>query len=84
MGMFDTIHVKCPGCQTTVEVQSKAGKCRLKNYHTGAVPVSIAASLDGTTEDCPSCGVTLKFTAYMPPRVVVGVDLVTPEDEDWD
>lgn len=33
MGMFDTVHIACPNCDTMNDVQSKGGDCVLAEYH---------------------------------------------------
>ncbi len=33
MGMFDSVHAKCPQCGEESEFQSKEGACNLANYH---------------------------------------------------
>jgi DNA-directed RNA polymerase subunit RPC12/RpoP len=55
MGSFDSVIVSCPKCSSKVEVQSKAGECRLKRYGEKSVPYVIAEALDGTSVRCPSC-----------------------------
>ena len=55
MGMFDTVHFRCPSCGDGMEEQSKAGNCRLSNYSAGSVPMSIADNMVGETMWCSTC-----------------------------
>lgn len=56
MGMFDTVIVRCPLCNTKMEFQSKAGDCELNEYEVYEVPVVVAQDINGSTDWCPSCG----------------------------
>lgn len=61
MGMYDSVRVVCPNCESSLEFQSKAGECRLKEYELDNVPPSIAGDLIGESVYC-RCGalVTLR------------------------
>lgn len=62
MGMYDSVCGKCPACGTEVDFQSKAGKCLLREYNIGSVPVDIASDIDGDEITCHFCGETLRAT----------------------
>jgi hypothetical protein len=55
MGMFDTVHFNCPSCNKLMEVQTKAGDCNLRIYHSDEVPLGIADDLNGDKEECGNC-----------------------------
>ncbi len=55
MGLFDSVYFRCPGCDTELGVQSKAGDCVLVSYHQGSVPATIADDIRGETIWCPRC-----------------------------
>lgn len=55
MGMFDSLWVRCPNCNTKVEFQSKSGECGLYDYDVHNVPASIAGDVDGQSMQCPGC-----------------------------
>lgn len=55
MGLFDSVMFQCPKCKGTVEVQSKAGDCILKEYPEDDVPTAIAADIDGEVYWCVVC-----------------------------
>lgn len=67
MGMFDSVYVRCPRCNESIEFQSKAGDCSLAGYSPSAVPMAIALDLDGSSETCPKCNKLV--TLHMPMRV---------------
>ena len=51
--MFDTVWFDCPKCgQRTVDAQSKAGECVLADIDGSAVPLAIAADIEGQTVYC--------------------------------
>lgn len=63
MSCFDSYIKKCPNCGEPVEFQSKAGECDMLTYEGNSVPPEIAASVNGESRDCESCGecVTARF-----------------------
>lgn len=65
MGMFDTVHVKCPACGEILELQSKAGHCILNEYNLDNVPAHIAGDLINRELDCRYCGAELKIMGYV-------------------
>lgn len=77
MGMFDTVHFKCPKCETMIEEQTKAGACDLKDYKQGAVPPAIAACLDGDILTCLGCSTDWRIVSSVSkyvPLQLVGVE----------
>jgi len=87
--MFDTVHYKCPGCGRMIEEQTKAGDCRMNNYHEGSVPAEIAASEIGSKVDC-GCGCTLRVHSSAPVArvklylVVDGPEVTESDEVEWD
>ncbi len=79
MGMFDTVIFTCPSCLGEIEEQSKAGDCILAEHNQDAVPVAIAAELNGTRIVCPHCGKRMR--AYAPIRPTVYMHLDDDTDE---
>ena len=58
MGMFDTVLFSCPKCKQTIEEQSKAGECTLRDYSSGSVPAVIAADIKNNYVYCKQCRVS--------------------------
>ena len=65
MGLFDSVYFGCPnGCEEAngvdveLEVQSKAGECTLASFSPRAVPMAIAADIDGEQVYCYLCKTT--------------------------
>jgi hypothetical protein len=54
MGVFDSIYIKCPKCDSDVEFQTKSGDCTLAEYRY-IVPYELAKSIEADTERC-ECG----------------------------
>ena len=69
MSYFNTIHFECPNCMyNKISVNTKSGKCKLKDYHFTSVPVDDASKIANTEITCPKCNTT--FYIGMPtPRV---------------
>lgn len=88
MGMFDSVHVRCPHCSAVVKIQTKAGKCLLKNYGQSSVPVEIAVALTEYTkenpEHCTECNEPFKITTPAPKRVVLDTHKWEPDEDDYD
>ncbi len=55
MGMFDRVWFRCPECDGSVEVQSKAGKCHLTDYPQSEVPTDIASDIFNEVVYCEKC-----------------------------
>lgn len=47
MGCFDSVRVKCPHCDQTNELQSKAGGCFLGVYTLHECPAPILLDIEG-------------------------------------
>ncbi len=56
MGMFDSVHAECPGCLHSVEFQSKAGECVLRDFSLFNAPSEILGDLHNESETCQNCG----------------------------
>lgn len=82
MGMFDTIHARCPKCGHDITTQSKAGDCLLRDYSTERLPAIIAADIEGEIMHCEGCDETFKLTTGNPEwRARM---FLTPEDGYYD
>lgn len=53
MGVFDSIHVRCPACGANIEFQSKSGDCFLQNYSLFSAPADVIV---GTSPEQCACG----------------------------
>jgi len=70
MGLFDTVWLQCPKCNTKNPFQSKGGECLLSSYDKTNVPFNVLMNIDrhGPTQ-CSHCEtwfkpeVTLKLHA---------------------
>ena len=83
MGMFDSVFTSCPVCGSEVEIQSKAGVCRLKRYQHTSVPASIAEDINGR-EVCCNCNTVFKLRADTL-RVSMHIQSTgLDEDDSWD
>jgi hypothetical protein len=68
MGMYDTVIVPCPKCQTKTEFQTKSGECTLAEYTLEDVPEDVLGDINRhAPATCRECGVRfhvkLKITA---------------------
>ncbi len=84
MGMFDSVHAKCPQCGEESEFQSKAGACNLANYHvdshlTTGIPDAVGKGVyqQGTLE-CHRCHAEF----YLSPVLQIVAWRVT--EQQWD
>jgi hypothetical protein len=79
MGMYDTIHIPCPKCQTPVDIQSKGGECLLNNYTLDTAPVDVLLGLmdRGYIDQCDKCKAYLKPVVEVQ-RPVVWLEQVAP------
>lgn len=88
MGMFDTVHVKCPLCGGLIEIQSKAGECNLLHFRYDSVPVAVADDIDGDSLSCKKCCTEFTVHANTPKRVdmltKISRDIKEPEEKEWD
>ena len=60
MGLYDTVIFQCPKCFMSIEMQSKAGDCHLRDYDCNSVPGEIAQSLVNEYAHCPLCNESFK------------------------
>ena len=57
MGMYDTVHFRCPYCETRMSAQSKSGDCTLSNYNIDEAPSDVMRDINRHAPHyCPSCG----------------------------
>jgi len=79
MGMFDTVNVPCPTCQTVAGFQSKSGDCLLMEYTLEEAPSDVLTDVNRHGPvTCEKCG-----TRYGVKLTVTTVVVVwTSEDED--
>jgi hypothetical protein len=70
MGMFDTVMVPCPRCDTPNEFQSKSGDCLLDAYTLENAPDDVLEGIRGDEELCRKCGTlfTVEITDTPPAR----------------
>ncbi len=61
MGMYDSVYVDCPKCNTSIEFQSKVGHCALNGFSVSAVPMVIAEDLHGKQERCEHCDTIVRL-----------------------
>lgn len=71
MGCYDSVRFRCPSCSQRFVQQSKAGDCRLADYDSQQVPLTIAADLDGDEVFCPHCNAGFRAVADSPTTVSV-------------
>ena len=45
MGMFDTVVIRCPHCDSKVKMQSKMGPCILMEYTLNDAPLEVLADV---------------------------------------
>jgi uncharacterized Zn finger protein len=71
MGMFDTVHIRCPECGTDVEFQSKAGDCTLADYYPlqDETPAVIITDLAGRSSPCEKCGTIITLELVTKPTL---------------
>lgn len=81
MGLFDSVHVKCPTCGKRSELQTKV-RCEMGSYAGENVPADIAAGVSGDKFDC--CGKTWEVQAPSMPRVALLVRSCGDDGDDGD
>lgn len=79
MGIFDSVHVKCPTCGKRSELQTKV-RCEMGSYAGENVPADIAIGVSGARFDC--CGETWEVQAPHMPRVALLVRALGEEAAD--
>jgi len=80
MGCFDSVMIACPHCGSITEVQSKAGRCTMRNYHGAAVPIEIAVALNDTADVCAHCNQPFVIHAATPRYVALYVSRAVPDE----
>lgn len=79
MGMFDSILVACPACNSPLEFQSKSGDCMLNSYSLWSAPAEVVAG--AREETCEGCG--RKWKLVLPPvNAIIREVLPDRPDED--
>jgi hypothetical protein len=53
--MFDTIVLKCPSCESELDVQTKSGPNCMDTYTADDVPIDIALGAIGHPVYCEKC-----------------------------
>lgn len=81
MGCYDSVRFRCPNCNQRFLEQSKAGKCNLKDYDSQAVPLRIAAALNGERVFCPHCETEFVMQSELLAQVAI---YLVRADEDTD
>ncbi len=56
MGMYDSVWVKCPKCETENEFQTKSGECLLDNYTLENCPDDALANVNRHSPCNCDCG----------------------------
>jgi transcription elongation factor Elf1 len=84
MSSFDTVSFKCPECGHYIEVQTKAGDCRMKEYANLRVPAIIAASMNAEKVQCDCCKNTFVMASDILPRYVPIMLLPVPVESNYD
>jgi len=57
MGMFDSVYVKCPKCETENEFQSKSGDCLCSNYTLENCPEDVLFDVNRHSPYRCECGI---------------------------
>lgn len=82
MGCYDSVGFRCPNCNERFEEQSKAGNCIQNHYGSHAVPLRIAAALNGERVFCPHCETEFVMQSRTPTRVEVYLARVDEDNDD--
>ena len=69
MGMYDTVHAKCPECGTESGFQSKGGPCLLEDYDFDEAPPRVILGATGWVNTCINCGTKYEITVEVIPRI---------------
>lgn len=57
MGLYDTVHFRCPYCGAEMSAQSKGGDCSLENYSIEDAPEDVMRDVNRhAPHRCPECG----------------------------
>ena len=82
MGMFDSVHARCPRCNGPVEFQTKSGDCNLDEVRmnvVGTIPIAWWAGLEGQKTPC-KCGVMLELFSVTGMKMMVFVQEVGQDE----
>ena len=72
MGMFDTVNVPCPTCQTTSGFQSKSGDCSLAEYAFDEAPGDVMMDVNRhAPATCTKCGTKFGVKLTISAEVIV-------------
>lgn len=61
MGCYNSIIFKCPSCQATIEVQSKAGSCSLETFLVEEASFQDLAEIEDSIIECRKCHSSYKI-----------------------
>jgi len=71
MGMYDTVHARCPKCGAKISNQSKVGPCTLKDYDIYDAPPAVVVDVAEGEWWCDGCESRLRLrvqvTAHLEP-----------------
>ncbi len=70
MGMYDTVHFRCPRCDNIIAEQTKAGDCVLRDIDSDEVPAEIAVTMIGDEVECDNCHKRWTITDCQPKKTV--------------
>jgi DNA-directed RNA polymerase subunit RPC12/RpoP len=74
MGCYDSVNFMCLRClDVTLEAQSRAGQCTLRDINSDDVPLEIAKDLDKQILRCRHCGSVFKIV--LKPRITYELTL---------
>jgi transcription elongation factor Elf1 len=80
MGCYDTLNFACPACGRTVQVQSKAGPCKLADYNLKDAPLMVIADINDEGQRgklyCQRCSAQLELEVRfaVSPRIKMDLD----------
>lgn len=60
MGMFDTVHVRCPRCGRENSQQTKSGPCLLNDYRLEDAPQEVLGGIARETFACEDCSIAYR------------------------
>ena len=70
MGMFDSVWVRCPKCETENEFQTKSGNCFLEEYTLENCPDDVLSDINRHAPiECYYCGTS--FRVDIQPRKAI-------------
>ena len=68
MGMYDTVWVPCPSCQTKYPAQTKSGPCYMDEFEIDSVPEDVAEDVNRHAPfTCQKCGNVFQVGELAPP-----------------